>query len=169
MMNHRNLNIDLYKWVDEQQLDWCMATYNVCGQRSIPVNGLSRLLHTELSRLNRKVFGNAYKRYGKQLRRIAVPGGDPLTGTFIHYHLLIEKPRHLDLTTFNEYANTTWRETLKAVFPIHYAVTGEVWMKPYLGSSKHYLFYTIREESPILGYGVNKIDWDNTYLSPFHS
>ena len=58
-----------------------------------------------LNRLDAWVFKNAYRKYGKRLRRIGVfEGGE----TNSHYHLLLESPNHLSGVQFEHKVESLW-------------------------------------------------------------
>ena len=79
-----------------------------------------------LKRLNRKVFKNAYIRYGKRLRTISkVEWGwenvekeqsnrDP------HIHMALESPTHLSDTEFQLLARKQWEETKQGISKLIY-------------------------------------------------
>ena len=61
--------------------------------------------------LNRAIFKNAYRRYGKQLRRIGVFEGD----NYPHYHLILESPKEMNSDEFLELVRKLWGSTRHGV------------------------------------------------------
>jgi hypothetical protein len=59
--------------------------------------------------LNRAVYGNAVRRYGKTLR--IIPVLEKSTGGRWHYHVAIEPPTHLDAVEFEALIHNCWAET----------------------------------------------------------
>lgn len=62
-----------------------------------------------MKRLNGAVYGNAVRRYRKQLRVIAVLEKG-LHGRW-HYHAAIEPPFHISLEDFEKLVHECWRKT----------------------------------------------------------
>ncbi|MDM7930892.1 hypothetical protein [Tabrizicola sp.] len=61
-----------------------------------------------MNRLNRKVYGNAFTRYGRRLGVVPVLERSP--GGRLHYHASIENP-YDDLPTFSEAVLASWTKT----------------------------------------------------------
>jgi hypothetical protein len=59
--------------------------------------------------LNRAVYGNAVRRYGKRLR--IIPVLEKSIGRRWHYHVAIEPPLHLDEIEFESLIHKCWAKT----------------------------------------------------------
>jgi len=58
-----------------------------------------------LNKLDAWVFKNAYRKFGKRLRRVGVfEGGDKN----LHYHMLLESPKHMVDVLFEHKVETLW-------------------------------------------------------------
>jgi len=74
---------------------------------------LSAEIKKFLDRLNRLVFKQGYRRYGKQLRRYsAIEGGDG-SGIHLHAHLMIEQPdpKRISWFEFCKLLRRTWEQS----------------------------------------------------------
>ncbi len=60
--------------------------------------------------LNKKIFGNAYKRFGKQLKMLVVR--EETIGRGLHLHTIIEKPTNILLQRFIDLIRYCWNKTL---------------------------------------------------------
>ena len=60
--------------------------------------------------LNGKIFGNSYKRYGKELRMLVVLENS--VNNRLHYHTIIEKPDRLNVSQFDNLIRECWNKTL---------------------------------------------------------
>lgn len=58
-----------------------------------------------LNKLDEWVFKNAYRKYGKRLRRIGVFEGD---ATNPHYHMVLESPNHLSDIQLEHKVESLW-------------------------------------------------------------
>ena len=67
--------------------------------------GATKDLTHFLNRLDGWVFKNAYRKYGKRLRRIGVFEG---AATNPHYHMLLESPNHLPDIQFEHKVESLW-------------------------------------------------------------
>lgn len=67
--------------------------------------------------LNGKVFGNAYRRYGKELKMLVVL--EESIGSRIHLHTIIEKPNHLNVYEFDQLVKVCWGKTFFGYDEIH--------------------------------------------------
>lgn len=62
-----------------------------------------------LNRLNKRVYGNAHKRFKKSISVIPVLE-KPFYGRF-HYHLILEKPAHIHQNTYELMIKECWKKT----------------------------------------------------------
>jgi hypothetical protein len=58
-----------------------------------------------LNRLDAYVYKNAYRKYGKRLKRVGVFEG---TADNPHYHLLLESPKHINQLQFRHIVESFW-------------------------------------------------------------
>ena len=112
---------DSYRqWVKDHQFDGLSVT--LTSKQNV---GGIKLDHLSLQRnvryfkniLNRKVFGNSYFRYGKELKTLFIQE----KGEDIRYHIhgIIEYPRHFDLKDYEEMIRDSWGRTLFGYDQIH--------------------------------------------------
>lgn len=69
------------------------------------------------NRLNKKIFGNSYYRFKKQLQMFSILERD--TNHRFHYHLIIEKPDHLTDDEFKFLIWDSWNKTTFGYHQIH--------------------------------------------------
>ena len=69
----------------------------------------SRNFRHFLNRLNREVYGNAARRFGKGLKVIAVLEHDALVR--FHYHAVIDQPETMNFTEFKQAIEDAWAKT----------------------------------------------------------
>ncbi len=62
-----------------------------------------------LNRLNKKVYGNIYKRFGKSVS--VVPVIEKSFEGRYHFHLILEKPKHISQNTYELMIVGCWKET----------------------------------------------------------
>lgn len=67
--------------------------------------------------LNKKIFGNAYKRFGKQLKMLVVRETSPLHR--LHLHTIIEIPKVISIERFVYLLRLCWSKTLFGYEKIH--------------------------------------------------
>ena len=163
----------LSDWINSQKdVSWLNVTLEIKGTRSYPQPLLKNCVRDFLRRLDWAVFKNAALRYGKKLRRVPVPGGDPLAGIFHHYQLLLEAPKRMERANFEQLVRESWSKSIQGLkSKTRWAprrIEGQVWMRPYLGGSDPFIRYLTRLEDPALERGINKVDVENAYLSPAH-
>ena len=104
--------------------------------------------------LNKKVFGNTYKRFNKKLKMVVIAeGGDNLRH---HLHTIIEKPKNLTLDVFKKLIRYCWNKTLLGYEQIHIE-------KPTTQQREDgWLHYILKERTKIDL--TSSIDWENTHL-----
>jgi hypothetical protein len=110
-----NYSDDIRDWLDRGDWsNWFAVTVTMrrsfvsdTGERSfITVERASQNLRHFLNRMNKAIFGNAYKRYGKRVQVIPVYEKD--VDTHLHFHLFIEKPDRLSDLRFECLIRTNW-------------------------------------------------------------
>ena len=142
------------------------------GRRSYPQNLVEGCVKDFFRRLNRAVYKNAAIRAGKELGMVPVPGGDPLAGIFIHYHLLLEQPAGFDIPALEHLIDLHWYKVIQRLkSKARYAprrITGKIWVEALLGDPDKYMRYITRNEAPALSYGIDKVDIRNLHLQPSH-
>ena len=67
--------------------------------------------------LNKKTFGNSYRRFGKELKTLFVKEWSE--DKRHHIHSIIEQPKHIDEVTFQKIISDSWRRTLFGYEQIH--------------------------------------------------
>ena len=60
--------------------------------------------------LNKKIFGNSYKRFGKQLKMLVIR--EVSNTQRLHLHTIIEKPKNIILERFIYFVRLCWSKTL---------------------------------------------------------
>jgi len=110
------------------------------------------------NRLNKKVFGNSFRRYGKRLKMVVVEEGKK-NGVRLHQHTVIETPSHLDQLQFNSLIGEIWtNKTLWGYEDIRFDVPNKS-----KGDVSGWINYITKSKSK--GRDLNSsIDWENTYL-----
>lgn len=72
-----------------------------------------------LNRMNRRYFGNASKRFGKSIPTIPVL--EVSREGRLHYHLLMERPSHINQIRFEQDIRSIWKSTDWGYEQIHIA------------------------------------------------
>ena len=160
------------KWLENVYRNYCLdvaCDLTFKQTRSVIVNGKVRhhriddsTAHQNVSdflhRLNKKVYGNAYKRNGKKLDVIvSLEGGKDLmrasaeTGKLLHAHISIQNPSHVKPFEFvklirNIWCHTFWGNTRNYITPIRTRV----------GRSKYMIKNTLDAWCPTLS-NCNKV------------
>lgn len=78
-------------------------------KQAINVYLASANLRHFMSRLNRKIFGNAVRRHNKGLQILPVLEHDTLVR--FHNHAIIDRPEEMDFDEFKAVVETTWAKT----------------------------------------------------------
>ena len=110
------------------------------------------------NRLNKKVFGNSFRRYGKRLKMVVVEEGGN-NGVRLHQHTVIETPSHLDQHQFKSLVGDIWtNKTLWGYEDIRFDVPNKS-----KGDVSGWINYITKSKTK--GRDLNSsIDWENTYL-----
>ena len=110
------------------------------------------------NRLNRKVYGKSFHRYGKRLKMIVVEEGGK-NGVRLHQHTVIETPSHLDQHKFKTLISDIWtNSTLWGYKDICFEVPNKS-----KGDVSGWINYITKSKTK--GRDLNSsIDWENTYL-----
>ena len=110
------------------------------------------------NRLNKKVFGNSFRRYGKRLKMVVVEEGGK-NGVRLHQHTVIETPSHLDQHQFKSLIGDIWtNKTLWGYEDIRFDVPNKS-----KGNVSGWINYITKSKTK--GRDLNSsIDWENTYL-----
>jgi len=107
--------------------------------------------------LNRKVFGNGWRRYGKRLKMLVVREISPLNRH--HLHTCIELPQRLSLSTFHSQIKSTWERCDFGYNHIHIEKPSS------LAREEGWIRYMMKTHY-MKGFEYN-IDWTNsTVLTP---
>jgi hypothetical protein len=117
-----------------------------CFERLDDIKAQKNMRHF-LNRLNRSLFGNAAKRYGKKVEVIPVLEKSP-SGR-LHYHLTIKNPNPSQPFIFQQKVKTCWFQTMFAdnQFRIEESYDVDGW-NDYITKTK-----------------VPNIDWENYYIA----
>lgn len=67
----------------------------------------SRCLKHLLNRINKRCFGNSYKRFGNGFNVISVREGDD---NYPHYHLIIDNKSHINQTQLHNIIKDEWKK-----------------------------------------------------------
>jgi len=110
------------------------------------------------NRLNKKVFGNSFRRYGKRLKMVVVEEGGK-NEVRLHLHTVIETPSHLDQLQFKSLIGDIWtNKTLWGYEDIRFDVPNKS-----KGDVSGWINYITKSKTK--GRDLNSsIDWENTYL-----
>jgi hypothetical protein len=92
-----------------------IQVYNEFGSHLVKGNRITYETNFRhfMNRLNKKVYGNASKRFEKRLKVLAIIEGG-VGGIRYHYHGVIQTPPHLLNSSLNEktkFINDSWKET----------------------------------------------------------
>lgn len=105
-----------------------------------------------MNRLNQRVFGKGYLRYGNRLSVIPVIEGNSFIR--LHIHMTIEKPNHLSLRQFEILVTECWSKTRFGY--------NNIKIKP-IHDYEGWINYKLKNKSK--GEGLqSSVDWDNVYL-----
>lgn len=105
-----------------------------------------------MNRLNKRVFGNGFVRYGKRLSVIPVNEGDESIRH--HVHMTLERPDRLSLIEFEKLVSECWSKTKFGYNNIQINPIDD-----YVG----WVSYTLKIKTK--GEGLqSSVDWDNVFL-----
>ena len=175
-MDQRKAAVEgLYDWMASQGcLNWNWLSVVLEVSQSVTREQLQKMLRQTLIRFEIKVLGgNAVHRRHDRLRRLAVFGGEE----WLHYHVLIEyraKPAddpyeewHLSSMEYEDLLGDAWRkEVVRTLGPDAGGYVFSERLCELRPEHHNWLNYTLRQEGSILGFGVDKIDLENTKLHP---
>lgn len=117
------------------------------GRACDPVTASRNFRHF-MNRLNRTVFGQAAKRYGKSLR--VLPVLEQNQEGRLHYHAIIDRPERMEIAEFGALVRDTWLRTDFGYRHIDVQpVTGDGWVA--------YLCKKRQKPEGLL----DSIDWNN--------
>lgn len=102
--------------------------------------------------LNKKIFGNSFRRFGKQLKMLVVREVSALQR--LHLHTIIELPKHLDFKRFVYLIRLCWNKTLFGYGQIHIE-------KPSTQLREEGWFHYIMKKKSKLDFG-DSIDLENS-------
>jgi hypothetical protein len=77
------------------------------GMRKSNKYQYSRCLKHLINRINKKCFGNSYKRFGNGFDIVSVREGDD---TYPHYHLIIDNKTHIPPTNLHRIIRNEWNK-----------------------------------------------------------
>jgi len=110
------------------------------------------------NRLNKKVFGNSFRRYGKRLKMVVVEEGGK-NEVRLHQHTVIETPSHLDQHQFKSLISDIWtNKTLWGYKDICFDVPNKS-----KGDVIGWINYITKSKTKSRDLN-SSIDWENTYL-----
>ena len=111
----------------------------------------SRNMRNFLNRLNYQIYGNSFKRFGKQINVLPVLEWD--ANHRFHYHLIIDRPDRINFLKLDKLITECWKKTK---FGYHQIKINQ-------DIDDGWLDYILKERSktdlPL------SIDWDNTSLN----
>ena len=135
--------------------------YNDFG--SVRVQGDRETYETNFThfsnRLNKKVYGNASKRFKKRLKMLAIIEGG-VEGIRYHYHGVIQTPPQLLNSSLHEktkFINDSWNETLWG-----YRITDIKYPNKEVGDVGGWINYISKSRSKQHDLNTS-VDWLNTY------
>jgi hypothetical protein len=121
--------------------------------------------------LSRAVYNNAYRKYGKQVRLLAVfeigtfptkavaKLADKFVDDVLHYHLIVESPSHLSSFRFRSMIREAWRLTCNR-YPICDTINTDADM-----ASETWTKYLLKiEQKHIFEYQIDAVDWNCSVL-----
>jgi hypothetical protein len=124
------------------------------GSHQLDVIGTSTNTKHFLNRLNKKVFGNRFQRFGIRLKSFVVIEGD--SDHRLHTHMIIEKPIHLSDERFRSLVKESIEKTKFGY--------NQIQIDPLiteLDETKWFLYLTKRRSKTDLS---SNIDWMNTTI-----
>ena len=83
--------------------------HSVCGSIRLTATQASQNVRHFLNKINRKYYKNAHKRHGKSLS--AFPVMEISSDGRLHYHLLIDRPPHINAVQFGTDIRSIWQST----------------------------------------------------------
>lgn len=106
------------KWIRSKTFDngvsvtLTMKQFIISGDYSFPLdhNSSTKNFRYFKNILNGKVFGNSYKRYGKELKMLVVL--EKSISDRLHFHSIIEKPSRFEVDQFDDLIRKSWYKTL---------------------------------------------------------
>lgn len=104
--------------------------------------------------LNKKVFGNSYKRFGKELKSLFVK--EYSVDKRHHIHSIIEVPHHLDEEDFQSLVVKCWKNTLFGYEQVH--IENPTSIEREVGWLNYMMKKTTKNSLS------EAIDWDNSNL-----
>ena len=104
--------------------------------------------------LNFKTFGNAYNRFGKQLKMIVVR--EVSSNLRHHLHCIIEQPKRFEIQEFEDLIRKCWKSTYFGYYEIHLE------KPPTLEREDGWLRYILKGRTKLNL--MDSIDWENTFV-----
>ena len=157
----------LNQWINDQDCEWMKATLYI---KHLPLTyniNLKKVINNTFNMSNQYIFGKEFKKkdHRRRLRNISTQAGSAGNGMQKHFHCLIEKVDFMSVfeiqTIFQKSLDTyATRELKKARFKYY----PSVWMENFEGSQNQYINYITRNENDNFGIGIDKVDWDISYL-----
>lgn len=93
----------------KQSLSVTLTMKQVVENEYLDPQKSSRNFKHFLNRLNKKIHGNAYYRFGKSIS--VVPALEKSFEGRYHYHLILERPAHIPQNTYELMIMECWRKT----------------------------------------------------------
>ena len=103
--SNQSLKMSFIEWV--KSLSFTNPIAITMGMRLAEPLRYSRCLRHFSNRLNQKVFGNGFRRFGERFGMIAVREGD----AYPHYHLILDNHSHLTTQQLTEKVRDEWSKT----------------------------------------------------------
>jgi hypothetical protein len=103
-----------FRWIDtihiKNGVNITLTAKQSVGLFRLDQLSLSRNIRYFKNMLNRKVFGNAFKRFGKQLSMLFVHEQSALDR--LHVHGVLERPERISFEKFKRLIEECWKKTL---------------------------------------------------------
>jgi len=103
-----------FRWIDgidiKNGVNVTLTAKQFIGAFRLDTFSLSRNIRYFTNILNRKVFGNAFKRFGKKLSMLFV--NEESAVDRLHIHGIIERPSRLSFDAFKRLIEECWKKTL---------------------------------------------------------
>ena len=124
--DEREVKNKMKEWITSQKIDNPVALTLTMKQVVTPASKVSNgyftidearastNLNVFLKDLNKMIFKNAFVRYNKRLKVIAVLEGNQNVGERLHYHLAIERPDRFSFSEFKDMIVGCWKRTIWA-------------------------------------------------------
>ena len=120
LLKLRDLDEEIRRYVHRHQFDGLNITLTMkqkVGDVWLDELMVDRNVRYFKNILNKKTFGNSYRRFGKELKSLFIKEWSE--DKRHHIHSIIQQPNHIDEVTFQSLISDSWRRTLFGYEQIH--------------------------------------------------